>query len=474
MKHIFITHILLLLFFPHVWKAQAQIKVVNANTSTPTNYKNGSILGTDSIFVIYSPDANGYEIEASMQAYYSPEGINNFTWYRFNATTDLFDSIFTETSVTISNFTTDKQGGYQVRVYNNELTVDTLFHAWLFIELFQIEGILITSSTCETMTLNADTNFNAVFTYYDLVDFTPLVFTNAVQFAWALDPDYTTLTANAKPTFEAPVEPVSFTLTMSDVLKFQRKYLLNIDEETTNKFNDKLLIAVKADFKGQSANETEPADTTVHPEAPHGVVFFNETKNGDEFEWYFYNHPRWMADEGDTLLTTSSLFEPLDSIYYLHPARKEDIKIGYDVALYAWGPVYNEAEDRCLDTLRKPDFVIVDTTQFPNTYTSLPNVFTPNNGDELNNTFYYMKGDAEANLPVKSISYFSIKIYNRWGNKVYDYEDSDGSWTEDGVQGWDGRTRFGGMARPGVYYYVILAEGWDGRSFKVPGYVHVF
>jgi flagellar hook assembly protein FlgD len=78
--------------------------------------------------------------------------------------------------------------------------------------------------------------------------------------------------------------------------------------------------------------------------------------------------------------------------------------------------------------------------------------------------------------PVKSIRYFSVKIYNRWGNKVYEYEDNTGKWQELGNDkpGWDGTTRVGTKAKPGVYYYAIVAEGWDGRDFKVSGYVHIF
>jgi flagellar hook assembly protein FlgD len=98
----------------------------------------------------------------------------------------------------------------------------------------------------------------------------------------------------------------------------------------------------------------------------------------------------------------------------------------------------------------------------------LPNVFNPENGAEKNQTFFFKE-----KLPV-SVQYFSIKIYNRWGNKVYEFEDANGSWIDDGHEGWDGQTRYGGKAKPGVYYYVILAKGWDNREFEVPGYVHIF
>lgn len=454
-------------------KGFAQLTMTNSNSHTQTNYVNDSVLGTDSIYIIYSPDEKRKPILAKMEATHPSGQELQFVWYRYNANNHLFDSIFSETGVTLSTFETDVQGGYKVSVSNTLHTLDTSFVAWLFIEEFQIETVEVAASTCTTMELKTDTIFKRTFTYYDLIDTTPIVFTNSIErIAWSVDPDYTEIAGKLNPVFEAPVEAISLTLTITDFLGFERNYLLNIDEESTDEGNFPVLIAVEADFNGQSANETAPADT-VYPEAPHGVAFYNLSKNGEEFQWYFYNHPRWMADSNDTLLTASNSYEPFDSVFYLHPAPINDPVEGYDVALYAWGPEYNTNDDRCLDTLRGINFVIVEQTEFPDSTTSLPNVFSPNE-DPSNNTFYYLKGSTQDNIPVTSISYFSIKIYNRWGNKVYDYEDTDGSWTEDGIQGWDGRSRFGGIVKPGVYYYVIMAEGWDGQFFKVPGYVHVF
>lgn len=460
-------------------ESHAQLVVSNYNSLTQTNYINTATLGTDTLFIIYSPDNNGFEIEAQLRASLPGNPLVNFTWYRLNETTLQFDSLTQQTDVSQAELRTNIQGGYKVRLLSDVLSVDTSFVAWLFIEDFKITDIRVTQSTCKELELRADTLFERSFRYFDLVDFTPLTFTNSANLKWTADPAYTTVPSMAAPRIKAPVEPVTFTATLTDALNYSRSFSNTIDEYKTDRDAYPIIRAVKPNFKGIALSGSEGSstakDTTVRPEAPYGVWFVNDTKNGDLYRWHFYNHPLWQRDEADTLLAVSESYEPIDSIYYIHPAPVYNpesalgYKEGYDVKLFAWGPVYNANNDRCMDTIRKIDFVIVDTTQFPAKREMLPNVFNPMNTAGNNPNFYFL----DKVLPV-SVKYFSIKIYNRWGNKVYEYEDEDGSWTENGVQGWDGNTRFGGMAKPGVYYYVILAQGWDGREFKVPGYVHLF
>lgn len=70
----------------------------------------------------------------------------------------------------------------------------------------------------------------------------------------------------------------------------------------------------------------------------------------------------------------------------------------------------------------------------------MPNVFTPNEGDELNATFRpFIQGD---------IQILEFKIYNRWGQKVFD---------EPNPEGWDG-TYNGNLAPSDVYMYYIVTQ----------------
>lgn len=75
-------------------------------------------------------------------------------------------------------------------------------------------------------------------------------------------------------------------------------------------------------------------------------------------------------------------------------------------------------------------------------FLDVPNVFTPN-GDGVNDEF---------RVAYRSLSEFTIWIYNRWGRLVYKGTDPG--------RGWDG-TINGRPASVGTYYYVINAYGAD-------------
>jgi gliding motility-associated-like protein len=81
----------------------------------------------------------------------------------------------------------------------------------------------------------------------------------------------------------------------------------------------------------------------------------------------------------------------------------------------------------------------------------IPNVFTPN-GDNKNDTYYIDK--------LCPIEDFDIKIFNRWGNVVYQSHDYDFA--------WDGKDDNGKECSDGTYYYVLRAK----RS-KLHGYIQL-
>ncbi|MCM1029699.1 MAG: gliding motility-associated C-terminal domain-containing protein [Pseudoflavonifractor sp.] len=79
-----------------------------------------------------------------------------------------------------------------------------------------------------------------------------------------------------------------------------------------------------------------------------------------------------------------------------------------------------------------------------------PNAFSPN-GDGVND---------EWRVSYRSIISFDCHIFNRAGKQVAHLTDPS--------QGWDGKG-----ARPGVYYYVISAEGSDGKHYKLSGDINI-
>ncbi len=83
----------------------------------------------------------------------------------------------------------------------------------------------------------------------------------------------------------------------------------------------------------------------------------------------------------------------------------------------------------------------------------IPNAFTPN-GDGNNDIIY-----AQSSI-IDDTEEFILRIYNRWGEKVFE--------TNDITQGWDGTWR-GKKLDPDVYDYYMEGFCVDGQSFLIQG-----
>lgn len=84
-----------------------------------------------------------------------------------------------------------------------------------------------------------------------------------------------------------------------------------------------------------------------------------------------------------------------------------------------------------------------------------PNAFSPGASEGSND---------EWKVSYKSIISFDCHIFNRWGIEVAHLTDPS--------QGWDGRHN-GKLVKSGVFYYVIQAEGADGKQYKLSGDINV-
>ena len=88
-------------------------------------------------------------------------------------------------------------------------------------------------------------------------------------------------------------------------------------------------------------------------------------------------------------------------------------------------------------------------------FLDVPNAFSPGTTPGVNDEF---------RVAYKSLVRFSCWIFNRWGQQIY-------HWTNP-AQGWDGKKN-GKLVLPGVYFYVIEAEGSDGRHYKLKGDINI-
>ena len=86
----------------------------------------------------------------------------------------------------------------------------------------------------------------------------------------------------------------------------------------------------------------------------------------------------------------------------------------------------------------------------------MPNAFSPN--DDGINDVYRAKDNHQ------SIVEFKATIFNRWGQKLYSWDDING--------GWDGKVN-GRIVKNGVYFVNVVAKGADGRVYHIRKDVNV-
>ncbi len=110
-----------------------------------------------------------------------------------------------------------------------------------------------------------------------------------------------------------------------------------------------------------------------------------------------------------------------------------------DVALYV--SYDSETDPELIATIR----VTISTSLL-----EMPNAFSPN-GDGINDIY-------KAKDNHKSITAFHAYIFNRWGQKLYEWTDIDG--------GWDG-TYHGSPVKAGVYFVLVKAKGADGVEYNI-------
>ena len=164
-------------------------------------------------------------------------------------------------------------------------------------------------------------------------------------------------------------------------------------------------------------------------QAPLEVEFRDNSLNAQAYEWYLFKDTADLREVPGLTLSDSLLDGRIRSekdlnYTYMHPGM-------YRVQLKV---INTKGQNQCWDTTGSKYIDVVVSL------VDVPNVFTPN-GDGKNDVFYVQTFSVEA---------FEAVILNRWGRKVYEWNDPE--------QGWDGRIN-GKYASPGTYYYIVTARG---------------
>lgn len=191
-----------------------------------------------------------------------------------------------------------------------------------------------------------------------------------------------------------------------------------------------------------SGEETQSGVTSFEGSAPITATFHFEAFDADDwnmtFEWRF-------CHQGGTL------DEPY-MVRYEESPQVTFTQAGTDsIALYA---VFTKegkepVEYRSLYWHDGQDITPL-TIMASESVLTFPNAFSPN-GDGIND-FFKPK-------TFESIVDFHATIYNRWGQKLYEWDDVRS-------EGWDGKFH-GKDVKQGVYFIQVKARGADGREFLI-------
>jgi FOG: PKD repeat len=191
--------------------------------------------------------------------------------------------------------------------------------------------------------------------------------------------------------------------------------LIVIDSSTCN-ISDTMetnIVVYPVPVAGFSAAPDPPVVNTP-------TLFTNQSANAVRFIWYF--------GDGD-----STIKENMDTVMHQY-----NITGTYDACLVA------QNEFGCTDTICQPVHALV------NPLLDVPNAFTP--GRFGRNSIINVAGFG--------ITKMTWKIYNRWGQLVFE--------SRDRKIGWDGT--FKGKPQPmDVYAYTLEAEFFDGRKVRKTG-----
>lgn len=182
----------------------------------------------------------------------------------------------------------------------------------------------------------------------------------------------------------------------------------------------------------------EQTATSITESAPLEVTFTSGAENTygwtSHYEWHFY-----LQGQRETPYVTR--YEENTSFTFTQ-AGTHFIELW---ATFTHGNDTIEYTDSYWQSEAQPITIGISESKL-----EFPNAFSPN-GDGINDIYKAKEG-------YKSIVEFQATIFNRWGQKIYSWNDPAG--------GWDGKFH-GKDAKQGVYFVLVKARGADGRKFNI-------
>jgi hypothetical protein len=458
----------------------AQLFAPSRDKATITQYQFASQEEQDSIFIFFSWEDNA--VLGNLRAQFSDSSEATYTWRRYNSAQRQFNLLPGEVDSIIINL---GRGGYRVEVTVGDST--EIYTAWIMIDDVEIDRLVMWNSNCERLTLalfSKPDNFYEInsnyFTYYNYyaTSHTPLSILGPRgyfgEYTFKSNPDDVPV-GELLPflqnshlidlEFENPVNQAihgplydaSYEITIHT--PFGRGDLVAETEAIT-------AIATRVDFDIFINESTdgipnwESGGDNPGGEALLEIKLESTSENADSLFWKMNRITKLYPFTSKVIWSDSSYFENAKEVY----PPKELMVPGYYKVEHTAKKISSGCIDRVVLPFDDNVYLVVDSSFFKDA--AIPNVFTPNGSNPV---FKFVLPEDN----ILSIKTFKIVIFSRWGNQVYSYTGDPKTW-----EGWNGKidgTK--GDAAPGVYYFIIDAEGWDGvryRKGRYKGFLHLF
>lgn len=444
----------------------------DADTVIPANYMREEG-GHDSIYVVFGPGPSGFSDTLHLEAYFPFGQSGTIKWYAIDRDVDQDTLIETpiseETNISFSTFSTIFDGGYRVKIFNG--TYDTTITFWAYFNNLVVDPYY--EKSCDELAIYGISG-GVDFYYFnpDSVLNIESIDNGYVQ-RWEdyyLEDDvysYVKLDSLQFDSLATPVNQPNQYFSTPPIEHDNYMFIVNVIDSLGHSGSDTLYyqaIAVQVDFE-VTQNDSSVAVEELKFSGPANVAFRNLTKNAEFYKWTFFNDTSRVKHGSDTVIRTSTYFEPLDSVKYTYPGY-------YDVKLRAEGPIFieNGEERSCVDSITKPLFITI----YKSFVGKLPTAVVAGSESAVFyfndiETWNYVEYDAPDGYGSVSIKKVEVYIYNRYGMRVFYHEGP--SWKKEDA--WNGTYR-GNKVGSGVYYYWIRAWGYDDRLFQKKGFVHVF
>ncbi len=357
-----------------------------------------------------------------------------FTWEKYTPASGTFSFYTNETGIT-SVISGLGDGCYRVSFRDNG--VDYQLRAWIN-NTWITPVASITDSNCQSFSLLGSVTGSS-YSYSDLTTNQPVTVDPGYKYIWESN---NVLIATIKnPLINLPPA-------VNTVYTFQVSDRAGCTSNSQVTYES---IVPKAKFSWKTNQPPVPQFT--NPEAPLEVLFVNESVNADvdKYEWMLFKEKSELQKEGAGGAKVDSI---MDIIYLENPTYTYNHTGSYMVKLVA---AKQSAGFTCRDTFYMKDYIVIDTS-----LVKVAPAFTPN-GDGVNDVL---------TIRTRSLSSLDFQVFNRWGKIVHHYRKIGYIPGDSEFAAWDGKIN-GKLASPGVYFYVVDAEGRDGKRRRKKGFVEM-